>query len=55
MEEITQEQLDNLAEWLQSDEGRKTIIESQKRAEKEIAELFKIDPKKLREPFDYVG
>jgi uncharacterized UBP type Zn finger protein len=50
---ISEEQLQKLAEWLNSEEGRKALAESQERAQREIEELFKdIDPKILTEPFN---
>ena len=51
---ITQEELDRLAEWLKSDEGRKAIRESQETANevnKIIDKMRDIDPEKLREPY----
>lgn len=51
---VSQEELDKLAEWLKSDEGKKKIKESQEKAEqfnKLIDKMFDIDPKILREPF----
>jgi hypothetical protein len=52
---ITDKQLDELAAWLQSDEGRKKIKESQDKAHavcKIIESMNDIDPKILREPFN---
>ena len=49
---ITDEELQRLAEWLKSDEGRKKIREGQEAADKVIDMLRDIDPEKLREPFN---
>jgi len=52
---ITQEELDRLAEWLKSDEGRKIIKEAQNKADavcRIIDSMNDIDPKILKEPFN---
>lgn len=52
---LTQKELDDLRNWLLSDEGRKIIKESQKKADavcKIIDSMNDIDPKILREPFN---
>jgi uncharacterized protein YnzC (UPF0291/DUF896 family) len=51
---ISDEELQRLAEWLKSDEGREKIREALKKADetcKIIDSMRDIDPKKLREPF----
>ena len=52
---FTQEELDGISAWLQSDEGKQKMKEGQENAEKFCDELNKnnqIDPKILREPFN---
>jgi len=52
---ITQEELDGLAVWLKSDEGKQKMKEAQEKADKfceELDKMFDIDPKLLREPFN---
>ena len=49
---ITDEELQRIAEWLKSDEGRKKIREGQEAGDKIIDKLRDIDPEKLREPFN---
>ena len=49
---FTDEELDNLKKWLQSEEGKKKIIEYQETDDKIIDKLRDIDPKILSEPFD---
>jgi len=52
---FTQEELDKLAAWLKSDEGREKIRNAQTSAEefcKALEENMKIDPKILNEPFN---
>ena len=52
---ITDKELDELAAWLQSDEGRKKIRESLDKADavcKIIESMNDIDPKTWREPFN---
>jgi hypothetical protein len=51
---ITDEELQKIADWLKSDEGKKAIKESQDKADaasKIIDKMRDIDPEKLREPF----
>jgi len=48
---ISDEELQRLADWLKSDEGKKKIKESQEAADKVIDMLRDIDYDKLREPF----
>lgn len=53
--DITDEELNKLAEWLRSDEGRKKIRENQEKADiilKLIEDMGNIDPKIWREPFN---
>jgi hypothetical protein len=52
---ITDKELDEIAAWLQSPEGRKKIRESQDKADavcKIIESMNDIDPKTWREPFN---
>ena len=52
---LTQEELDRLTKWLQSDEGRRKIRESQDKADavcRIIDSMNEIDPKILTEPFN---
>jgi len=54
MKEITEEELQKLADWLKSDEGRKKIAEilnDESAANKIIDKMRDIDPKILTEPF----
>jgi DNA replication protein DnaD len=51
---ISDEELQRLAEWLKSDEGREIIREALNKADetcKIIDKMRDIDPEKLREPF----
>ena len=52
---ITDEELNELAEWLRSDEGKRIIRESLEKADivcKLIEDMGKIDPKLWKEPFN---
>jgi len=52
---FTREELDGIAVWLQSDEGKKKMKEGQEEAERIIKQFEKdmeIDPETLREPFN---
>jgi hypothetical protein len=52
---LTQKELDDLRDWLQSDEGKQTMKEALEKADetcKIIDSMRDIDPKKLREPFN---
>ena len=54
MNKITDEELQKLADWLKSDEGKKAIKESQDKADaanKIIDKMRDIDPKWLTEPY----
>lgn len=51
---ISDEELQKIADWLKSDEGREKIREALRKADEDckiIDKLRDIDPAKLREPF----
>ena len=52
MKTFTDEELQALADWLKSDEGKAKIKEAQEKSDDVIDKLRDIDPKILREPFN---